>query len=125
MNLEELRIDCAIKQKKGIHFISASIIIWILVTVIQILDLPILTKNLFTFCCTAPLLPLAFLMSKFFKIQFQDKTNPLNNLGILFSINQMLYLLIANVGLSNSTRENAHAYCHDFWGAFVALWLAI
>ncbi|WP_050638136.1 DUF7010 family protein [Candidatus Stoquefichus sp. SB1] len=95
MNLEELRIDCAIKQKKGIHFISASIIIWILVTVIQILDLPILTKNLFTFCCTAPLLPLAFLMSKFFKIQFQDKTNPLNNLGILFSINQMLYLLIA------------------------------
>ena len=38
---------------------------------------------------------LAFLMSKLLKIQFQDKTNPLNNLGILFSINQMLYLLIA------------------------------
>lgn len=48
-----------------------------------------------TFCCTAPLLPLAFLMSKLLKIQFQDKSNPLNNLGILFSINQILYLLIA------------------------------
>ncbi|HGH5623565.1 TPA: hypothetical protein ACJI5O_002360 [Clostridioides difficile] len=95
MNLEELRIDCAIKQKKGIHFISASIIIWFLVLVIQTLDLPILTKNLLTFCCTAPLLPLAFLISKLLKIQFQDNTNPLNNLGILFSLNQMLYLLIA------------------------------
>ena len=29
------------------------------------------------------------------KDQFQDKSNPLNNLGILFSINQILYLLIA------------------------------
>lgn len=95
MNLEELRIDCAIKQKKGIHFIFASIIIWFLVLVIQTLDLPILTKNLLTFCCTAPLLPLAFLISKLLKIQFQDNTNPLNNLGILFSLNQMLYLLIA------------------------------
>ena len=95
MNLEELRIDWAIKQKKGIHFISASIIIWLLVLVIQTLDLPILTKNLLTFCCTAPLLPLAFLISKLLKIQFQDNTNPLNNLGILFSLNQMLYLLIA------------------------------
>ena len=35
------------------------------------------------------------LLSKLLKIQFQDKSNPLNNLGILFSINQMLYLLIA------------------------------
>lgn len=95
MNLEELRLDCAIKQKKGIHFISASIVIWLLVLVVQTLDLPILTKNLLTFCCTAPLLPLAFLVSKLLKIQFQDGTNPLNNLGILFSVNQMLYLLIA------------------------------
>ena len=95
MNLEDLRIDCAIKQKKGIHFISASIVIWFLVMMVQALDLPILTKNLLIFCCTAPLLPLAFLMTKLLKIQFQDKSNPLNNLGILFSINQMLYLLIA------------------------------
>lgn len=29
------------------------------------------------------------------KVDFQDKDNPLTNLGILFSVNQMLYLLIA------------------------------
>lgn len=54
-----------------------------------------INKNLLTFCCTAPLLPISFFISKILKIQFQDKSNPLNNLGILFSINQMIYLLIA------------------------------
>ena len=37
----------------------------------------------------------SFLISKILKIQFQDKSNPLNYLGILFSANQMIYLLIA------------------------------
>jgi hypothetical protein len=27
-NLEELRLDCAVKQKKGLHFIIASVVIW-------------------------------------------------------------------------------------------------
>jgi hypothetical protein len=95
MNLEELRLDCAVKQKKGLHFILASIFIWCAVLIVQLMDIPILTKNLYTFCCTAPLLPLAFLISKIIKVDFQNKGNPLTNLGILFSVNQILYLLIA------------------------------
>lgn len=95
MNLEELRADCAIKQKKGLHIILASVIIWILVLCVHLTSLPILTKNLFTFCCTAPLLPISFLISKFLKIDFQNKDNPLTALGVLFSVNQILYLLIA------------------------------
>ena len=94
-SLEELKKDCSKKQKKGIHFIIASIIIWSMFLIVQITNLPILTKNLLTFCCTAPLLPISFLISKILKIQFQDKSNPLNKLGILFSVNQMIYLLIA------------------------------
>lgn len=95
MDLEELRLNCAIKQKKGLHFILASIVIWCAVLIIHLTSLPILTKNLFTFCCTAPLMPLAFCISKIIKVDFQNKENPLTNLGILFSANQMLYLLIA------------------------------
>ena len=95
MNLDELRLDCAVKQKKGLHFILASIIIWFAVLIIHLTSLPILTKNLFTFFCTAPLMPLAFLISKLVNIDFQNKENPLTNLGVLFSANQMLYLLIA------------------------------
>jgi hypothetical protein len=52
-------------------------------------------KNLLTFCLTAPLVPLAYLISKIIKVDFTNKGNPLTNLGVLFSINQMLYLLIA------------------------------
>ena len=95
MSLDEMRLDSAIKQKKGLHFILASIIIWIGVMVIHLTTLPILTKNLLTFCFTAPLVPLAFMISKLIKVDFSNKENPLTNLGILFSVNQMLYLLIA------------------------------
>lgn len=94
MNLEELKKDCSMKQKKGIHFIMASVIIWSMVLIVQLTNLPIVTKNIFTFCCTAPLMPISYLISKKLNIQFSDKTNPLNNLGILFSINQMIYILI-------------------------------
>lgn len=93
--LSELRIDNMKKQKKGLHFILASVVIWIAVLIIHTSDLPILTKNLFTFCCSTPLVPLAFLLSKLLKIDFQNKENPLSGLGLLFSLNQMLYILIA------------------------------
>jgi hypothetical protein len=95
MNLEEMRLDCAIKQKKGLHFILASVLIWCAVLVVHLTSLPILTKNLLTFCFTAPLMPLAYMISRIIKVDFTNKGNPLNNLGILFSVNQILYLLIA------------------------------
>jgi hypothetical protein len=95
MNLEEMRLDCSIKQKKGLHFILASIIIWAVVTGIHCTSLSILSKNFLTFCFTAPLMPLAYMISKMIKVDFTNKGNPLSNLGLLFSLNQMLYLLIA------------------------------
>jgi hypothetical protein len=95
VNLEEMLLDCASKQKKGIHFILASVIIWTAVFMVHLTSLPILTKNLLTFCFTAPLVPLAYLISRFIKVDFTNKKNPLTSLGLLFSLNQMLYLLIA------------------------------
>jgi len=35
------------------------------------------------------------MISKIIKVDFMNKENPLNNLGVVFSLNQMLYLLIA------------------------------
>jgi hypothetical protein len=95
MDIKSMRIDSAIKQKKGLHFILASVILWSALTVLHTTDLPILTKNLYTFFLTAPLVPLAFLISKLIRVDFQNKSNPLTDLGILFSMNQMLYLIIA------------------------------
>ena len=94
MELNELRKDCAKRQKKGLHFILASVVIWALILVTHLTGLNIETKNLITFCCSAVLFPLAWGISKVLKIDFEGKGNPLTKLGILFSLNQLLYILI-------------------------------
>ena len=96
MNIvNELRNDCALKQKRGIHFIIASVVIWTGIAAVHLSPMNIVLKNLLTFCLSAPLMPIAFAVSKFLGIDFQNKSNPLTPLGILFSVNQILYLLIA------------------------------
>ncbi|MBO5207912.1 MAG: hypothetical protein J6B68_01055 [Lachnospiraceae bacterium] len=93
--LQELKIDSRKKQKSGLPFIIASVFIWIAVLGVHLSTLPILTKNMLTFCCSAPLVPMAYFISKLIGVDFQNKDNPLTKLGILFAVNQMLYILIA------------------------------
>lgn len=98
--VNELRIDGALKQKLGIHFMLVSVFIWLAIFFIHSTTLPLQTQNVFSFFCSAPLMPLAYGVSKILKIDFQNKENPLTNLGILFSVNQILYILIAMWALS-------------------------
>ena len=83
------------KTKKRLAYNISSIIIWLAIAVIYFSSIPIITKNLFTFVCATILLPLSYLVSKLINVDFQNKGNPLTELGILFSVNQALYLLIA------------------------------
>lgn len=92
--IDELRTACAVSQKRGLHFMAASVVIWIGVLAVSLTALPVMTKNLLTFCIAAPLMPLAYLISKPLGIIFSDKSDPLSLLGILFSLGQMLYILI-------------------------------
>ena len=94
MELEALRNDIAEKQKKGLPFILASVVIWALITVVCSLGLPVLTRNLLVFCCSCPLLPISWAAGKVLKVDIFDKENPLGKLGLLFTMNQMIYLLI-------------------------------
>lgn len=93
--VNSIREDGSHKQKRGVHFIMASVPIWFAILIIQSTDLTLQAKGVFSFFCSAPLVPLAFAASKLMKIDFQNKENPLTNLGILFSVNQILYILIA------------------------------
>ena len=95
MELNELIKDCSRRQKKGLHFILTSILIWGLILAVFLTDLNINQKNIVTFCCSAILLPAAWMLSKVLHIDFEGKGNPLTKAGLLFSINQMLYILIA------------------------------
>ena len=94
MNLEELRNDIILKQKKGLPFICASIVIWLLILIVVVLDFPQQQENMFVFCCSCPLMPIAWLIGKLLKVDIFDKSNPLGNVGFLFTCNQFLYLLI-------------------------------
>lgn len=94
MQLEQLRNDIALKQKKGLPFILSSVILWGLITLVCALDLPVQTQNLLVFCCACPLLPLSCLVGKWIGVDIFSKENPLGRLGFLFTLNQLLYLLI-------------------------------
>ncbi len=93
--LNELIKDCSRRQKKGLHFIMSSVVIWALILCVHLSSMNIELKNLITFCCSALLFPLAWMLSKLLHIDFEGKGNPLTKAGIIFSINQMLYILIA------------------------------
>ena len=94
MHLEELRNDIIIKQKKGLPFICASVVIWLLILIVVALDLPQDKENMLVFCCSCPLMPISWLIGKALKTDIFDKSNPLGNVGFLFTCNQFLYLLI-------------------------------
>lgn len=94
MSLDELRDDIIVKQKKGLPFIMASVVIWFLIALVTTLDIGIGYKNILVFCCSAPLLPIAWIIGKRIGVDIFANENPLGQAGFLFTVNQMLYLLI-------------------------------
>ena len=92
--VNELRKEIAIQQKKGLPFIMTSVIIWLLILLVSILDINMNMKNLLVFCCSCPLLPLSWIIGKLIKVDIFSKENPLGQLGFIFTLNQMIYLLI-------------------------------
>lgn len=93
-SLDEMRIDCAITQKKGVPFIMAAVLIWAGIGILHLTGLKIETKNLITFCFSALFMPLALIFAHFLKVKITDRVNPLSKVGFLFTLNQFLYILI-------------------------------
>ncbi len=103
MNVDELRSDLAVRNKKGMSFILASVFIWAGILIVWTLPTDnFWIRNMLTFCLSVPLMPLSFLISKVIKAEFSAKDNPLNKLGILFSMNELLYILIAMWAFSDA-----------------------
>lgn len=94
LSLKQLKLDNIIKQKKGIHFIIASVPFWIYVCFIQMLNISVLGKNLYTFLGSPILVLLAYFISRLIRIDFKNKENPLSILGLIFTLNQILYIFI-------------------------------
>ena len=92
--IDELRGRFIVTQKRGLHFIIPSVIIWATILVMQFAVSDISIRNIAVFGSSAMLLPLSFITSKILGINFSDKENPLSKPGFLFTMNQMLYLTI-------------------------------
>lgn len=92
--INELRSRFVTTQKRGLHFIIPSVIIWSAILVLQFAIPDISARNIAVFCSSAMLLPLSFMTSKILGITFSDKENPLSKPGFLFTMNQMLYITI-------------------------------
>ena len=94
-NYGELKTEAMKLQKKGLPFMLTSVVIWTAVTIVRTLPVDIMTKNLYTFYCTSFLLPGAVIFSLITGAKiFAKRQNPFNKLGMLNTMNQMLYLLI-------------------------------
>ncbi|MDO5616285.1 MAG: hypothetical protein Q4G16_08855 [Cruoricaptor ignavus] len=89
--LNELRNELSVKAKNGIDFTLAASLIWFAIAFIWNLESSAYNKSIFVFMIGAPLLPLAFLLSKVFKTNWKVEKNPLQPLGIWFNIAQLFY----------------------------------
>ena len=92
--LRHMKIEFAVKQKKGLPFILASAVLWAILLVAYLTDLDISTKNIIALCCSALLMPVGMLFGKIVKVNIFSKENPLSSLSIVAALNQLLYLPI-------------------------------
>lgn len=103
--MNELKKQNIAAQKRGIHFLLTAVIIFIMILVIQILPFSLMKKNLLTFCAAAPMMPIAYGISRVLHIDFQNKGNPFSSLGLFFTLNQMMYLLIPMWALNGAPEQ--------------------
>ena len=94
-NYRELKTEAMILQKKGLPFMMASVVIWTAVTIVRTLPVDVMTKNLYTFYCPGLMIPCVLIFSLMIGARpFSKRKNPFNKLGLINTMNQMLYLLI-------------------------------
>lgn len=92
--LNHLKVEFAVKQKKGLPFIMASAVLWTIMLIALLANLDIATKNIIAMCCSALLMPVGMLFGKILKVNIFGKDNPLSSLSIVAALNQLMYLPI-------------------------------
>lgn len=125
MSFEEIRVDCAVRQKKGLHFIIASVMIWTAVSVIHFSSFTIEQKNFFTFCCSAAAHGTGFHYIQNYKSGFFRQGKPADPARhFIFRQSDTLYS-DCDVGVRRCSGENADGLHNDFRSAFDAVRMAL
>ena len=108
--LDLLRIDLAKRVKNGLPFILAAILIWLAITYVWTLDQSPSGKSILTFIVGAPMLPLAFALTKLLKADWTIPDNPLQPLGLWLNFAQLFYFPILFFTLSRHPEDFVMVY---------------
>lgn len=92
--LNKMKIEYAVKQKKGLPFIMASSVLWTIMLIAFLTNLDIAAKNIIAMCCSALLMPAGMFFGKIIKVNIFSKEDPLSSLSVVAALNQLLYLPI-------------------------------
>jgi len=91
LELQKLKLELAIKSKKGTDFILAACFVWFSISYVWVIDGASYNKSVITFIVGALLLPLAFSLSKILKTDWKVDKNPLQPLGLWLNFAQLFY----------------------------------
>jgi len=91
LELHKLKLELAVKSKKGADFILAACFVWFIITYIWFVGEESYNKSVITFMVGALLLPLAFSFSKILKTDWKVEENPLQPLGLWLNFAQLFY----------------------------------
>ena len=91
---QPVKVEFAVKQKKGLPFIMASTVLWTIMLIAFLTDLNVSAKNMIAMCCSALLMPVGMLFGKILKVDMFCKDNPFSSLSVVAALNQLMYLPI-------------------------------
>ncbi|OFX82810.1 MAG: hypothetical protein A2W99_14195 [Bacteroidetes bacterium GWF2_33_16] len=88
---DSLRTELSIKSKNGIDFTFSASIVWLVISLIWMLNIKAYDKSILTFMVGGVMLPLALLLSKLLKTTWTNKENPLQPFGLWLNFAQLFY----------------------------------
>ena len=91
MNVNEAKLDLMTRTKKGIAMFYVGTIFWLLMGILNFMDIDVKLLGVIYLVGIGILFPLGILVSKLLKIDFIAAGNPLSNLGGVLGGMQMLF----------------------------------
>lgn len=105
MDVNKMRDRLSVACKNGMGFILAATVIWIGITIIFMQPWDIKEKNIGMLWATGMMFPLALLFSKLIKAEWKVTDNPINQLGLVANLAQLMYFPILFWALAKSPEQ--------------------
>lgn len=91
LEFQNLKLELAVKAKKGSDFILSAALIWLAIAVIWMDGVTTYQKSVYVFLIASLMLPLAYGLSLLLKTEWKIKNNPLRSLGLWLNFAQLFY----------------------------------